>query len=554
MKKNYFTFGTIYCTFFLLVLLIFLSVFTTKKVSDTNSRYMTRFNWNPLYDEYLINDNVITIPEEFSLPNYIANSYTTWQYDYDTVDDVGFYSGIYDAKDYSLIAETRDCIEVMKVVSSEDGEQRTYSGRMMFLDQPLLTDEYFHRLITSVNGDKSKECVIEGARHDGTFMFDGTVTFNLNGTSRTYNIDIPVFVNEADAADLSDWNIGTNYHIENESFDSEVYAYNINDLKTARNKEAKELGEEYIENFRNGDKRYDTLLEENGFFTSRKVVLTNVDDGNYVKVTCTSFHPFTIVLKENRSLYIAALVIFLIIEAATIISIRKLYKNQKSFEIRSQKLTRGIAHELKTPLAITKACVENWEYIDENERKEYSDKIISEVDHMSGLITKLLDLSKLSTDKSSVNREKVDLMVLSESIVDRMDDLARERKLEITLSGEEGRNTFPVYADPEMMHIVISNFVSNAYKYADHSIRIKLSEHGSKVKFSIINDGTRIDKKDLAKVWDIFYKTDGSRSDRMSSSGVGLAVVKSILDLHNAKYGCYSDSEGTEFWFEISRG
>ena len=102
-----------------------------------------------------------------------------------------------------------------------------------------------------------------------------------------------------------------------------------------------------------------------------------------------------------------------------------------------------------------------------------------------------------------------------------------------------------------MMKMVLSNFMSNAVKYCDHVIMIQLIRNGRKIEFSITNDGAKIDKKDLDKIWDIFYTTDKARTDRMSSSGVGLSVVKSILDAHKADYSCTSGDNGTEFKFSM---
>ena len=85
----------------------------------------------------------------------------------------------------------------------------------------------------------------------------------------------------------------------------------------------------------------------------------------------------------------------------------------------------------------------------------------------------------------------------------------------------------------------------------DHIIMIQLNRNGRKIDFSITNDGAKIEKKDLDKIWDIFYTTDKARTDRMSSSGVGLSVVKSILDVHKADYGCTSGDNGTEFKFSL---
>jgi signal transduction histidine kinase len=213
----------------------------------------------------------------------------------------------------------------------------------------------------------------------------------------------------------------------------------------------------------------------------------------------------------------------------------------------------SFAHELKTPLAVTKACVENWEYIDEKDRHEYSEKIISEVDHMASMITKLLELSKLNGGHNSINREEFDILKLTKTVYERMDELAKERHLEVTITDYDNIGEYIAYADPEMMNIVIGNFISNAITYSDTYIRMTVSDLGKKIEFRITNDGARIESKDLAKVWDVFYKTDEARTDRISSSGVGLAVVKSILDMHKAKYGCTSTYNSTTFYFLIDK-
>ena len=220
-----------------------------------------------------------------------------------------------------------------------------------------------------------------------------------------------------------------------------------------------------------------------------------------------------------------------------------------NYEIRNQKLTRGIAHELKTPLAVTKATVENWDYFDEDRRKDYSKRVINEVDHMSDMVGKLLDVSKIKEGSNKINYEAVDLKKLTEDIISRSGELIRERNITVTFNRDD--KPYMVFADLEMMNMVLSNFLSNAIKYCDHIIMIQLNRIGRKIEFSITNDGAKIEKKDLDKIWDVFYTTDKARTDRMSSSGVGLSVVKSILDVHKADYGCASGDNGTEFKFSL---
>ena len=296
-------------------------------------------------------------------------------------------------------------------------------------------------------------------------------------------------------------------------------------------------------------KKHTGVASKKGIFTSTSVLICEANEGNLHVSYCISGKPLASVLKINSLTYIFMLLGFIILEPVVAFSFVMLYKNQMNYEIRNQKLTRGIAHELKTPLAVTKATVENWDYFDDDRRKDYSKRIINEVDHMSDMVGKLVEVSKIKEGSSKPNFENVDLKNLAENIIDRSRELLRERNITITFNRDE--KPYTVYADPDMMNIVISNFMSNAIKYCDHVIMIQLNRNGRKIEFSITNDGAKIEKNELDKVWDIFYTTDKARTDRMSSSGVGLSVVKSILDVHKADYGCTSGDKGTEFKFSM---
>ena len=296
-------------------------------------------------------------------------------------------------------------------------------------------------------------------------------------------------------------------------------------------------------------KKHDGVKTKKGVFTSTSVLICMAKEGNIHVSYCISGKPFASVLKSNAMTYIFMLLGFIILEALVVVSFVMLYKNQMNYEIRNQKLTRGIAHELKTPLAVTKATVENWDYFDDDRRKDYSKRIVNEVDHMSDMVGKLLDVSKIKEGGNKINKEAIDLKKLTEDTIKRNGELIRERNITITFNRDE--KPYTVFADPEMMNMVLGNFMSNAIKYCDHIIMIQLNRNGRKIEFGITNDGAKIEKKDLDKIWDIFYTTDKARTDRMSSSGVGLSVVKSILDVHKAEYSCVSGDKGTEFKFSM---
>ena len=92
--------------------------------------------------------------------------------------------------------------------------------------------------------------------------------------------------------------------------------------------------------------------------------------------------------------------------------------------------------------------------------------------------------------------------------------------------------------------------MTNAVKYSAGRIGIRISSD-QKVRFEISNDGQVLSREAASKVWDLFYKTDASRTDRLRSSGIGLAVTASILKAHKAKYECIPGENETTFRFEM---
>ena len=286
---------------------------------------------------------------------------------------------------------------------------------------------------------------------------------------------------------------------------------------------------------------YDTTEElDNGKFTIR-------NEDVFV------FHPFSTVVHNYMYVYILFFIVLIILQALTVFMMRRVYINRQNFEARTKNLTRSFAHELKTPLAVTKSYVENWDLVSEDERPAVSKKITYEVDHMTKMVNTLLDISKMDAGDFNLNLEDVELFDLTKVCFRHMEELARERNIEVDIKQDKEDGEYTVQADLDMMRMVISNFMCNAIKYGKTKVDVLLVDGSNNVTFKITNDGEPISKKDQKKIWDLFYKKDQSGSDRLTSSGVGLAVNKSILEIHKAKFGVESGAAGTTFWFEMKK-
>jgi signal transduction histidine kinase len=112
-----------------------------------------------------------------------------------------------------------------------------------------------------------------------------------------------------------------------------------------------------------------------------------------------------------------------------------------------------------------------------------------------------------------------------------------------------------VNADYDLTDQVFSNIFSNAINHIDENktIRISFAAKPNKIIVSVFNTGENIPQESLDKIWDSFYKVDKARTREYGGSGLGLKIVKTILDADNNAYGVQNLNGGVEFWFELDR-
>lgn len=544
MKKKYLSFGIIYCLVVLLIFLAGISFYSKKKIDDINNGM----------------SSIVLLPETLmggiksGTPETLAhNAVNSWKFLSVAGDDVGFYSSVVDTeKNGRVLFESQDFLQIWyygeietEVIENSDEryEAKTTQlapgdSRFMFFEEPLSLSKDEISDLRFPNGNDIR---IAGAKCDDTFVYGGTFTFTSGEKVRTLNIASPEFVNEEKSVPYEEWIVRLD--------DIEYCSLGGN---SAINKKAHKLSNAYVNKHLNGEVPAGSNVRE-GIFTTTSSVILVFEKGHYLITYYFVTHPLKMVIRDNLWVYILSVLTLVIVEALIIYAVRKLYLNQKRFELRSEKLTKGIAYDLQGPLAATRGYLDNWEDLSEDKRAEYSEKIISEVDHMSSMVTRLLELSKIHDGSVKLNREDVDLLKLTQNIKKRNSKAILEKNIDLTIECDEEADAYPVYADLEMMYIVINNFITNAIKYCDHKVKIRLKNYRNSIEFSITNDGAGIEKADLDKVWDVLYKADKGSSETGENSGVGLSVVKSILDAHNAKCGCFSGFKGTNFWFLMDR-
>lgn len=221
--------------------------------------------------------------------------------------------------------------------------------------------------------------------------------------------------------------------------------------------------------------------------------------------------------------------------------IENLIKQEKQF-------TSDASHELRTPISVILAQGEYLLDIAEDEKeKDLAQSIVDKANQVSKLVSRLLLLARIDQNRQKFNKEKVDLGVLADIAVDSMKELAEKKN--ITLSANIADNTF-AEADESLLLSAITNLISNGIKYGKESgyVTISASQTGDKTEITIEDNGIGIDKEHIDRIWDRFYRIDDVRNDEYGSCGLGLSMVKSIIELHGGTISAKSTfGQGTVF-------
>lgn len=227
-------------------------------------------------------------------------------------------------------------------------------------------------------------------------------------------------------------------------------------------------------------------------------------------------------------------------------------KKERIDEMRKEFLS-NVSHELKTPLALIQGYAEGLkECVNEEEesRDFYCEVIVDEADKMNQMVRKLLTLNQLEFGNDVVELERFDMTEMVRSIVAASSLMATAEGINLEFLQDE-----PVYVwgDEFKIEQVISNYLSNAIHYArgEKQIRIFFRKKDAHLRVSVFNTGERIPEEELEKVWIKFYKVDKARTREYGGSGIGLSIVKAIMNSHHQNCGIINHENGVEFWMEL---
>ncbi len=214
----------------------------------------------------------------------------------------------------------------------------------------------------------------------------------------------------------------------------------------------------------------------------------------------------------------------------------------------------NVSHELKTPIALVlgyaeglKECIND----DAESRDFYCDVIIDEAEKMDVMVKKLLTLNQLEFGNENVVMERFDIVEFVHNFLQSANILIKQNNVTVTL--ESDADSIPAWGDEFKIEEVFTNYFSNALNHVDgeRKISVAIRKREDVVRVSVRNTGNPIPEEALEHLWEKFYKVDKARTREYGGSGVGLSIVKAIMESMNRDYGVINHEDGVEFWFEL---
>ncbi len=260
----------------------------------------------------------------------------------------------------------------------------------------------------------------------------------------------------------------------------------------------------------------------------------------------------------------------------------------------------NVSHELKTPIALIQGYAEGLKEginDDPESREFYCDVIMDEASKMNLMVKNLLTLNQLEFGNDEVTFERFDVSKLIQGVIQSCEILIQQANAKVDFIGDSpvyvwadefkteqvirnyltnalhhvdnereiliqqanakvdfiGDSPVYVWADEFKTEQVIRNYLTNALHHVDNErrIEVRILSQNDIVRVSVFNSGHPIPQEDLAKLWDKFYKVDKAHTREYGGNGIGLSIVKAIMESFHQKYGVRNFDNGVEFWFEL---
>ena len=213
----------------------------------------------------------------------------------------------------------------------------------------------------------------------------------------------------------------------------------------------------------------------------------------------------------------------------------------------------NVSHELKTPIALIQGYAEGLTEgmcEDEESRNYYCEVIMDEAGKMNKMVKQLLTLTALEFGNDAPSMDTFDITELIQDLIRSSSILIQQNEATVCYQPD---GPCMVFADEFKIEEVVTNYLTNAIHHLDgeRRIEIRIEKIGETVKVTVFNTGNPIPEADLPNLWTKFYKVDKARTRAYGGSGIGLSIVKAIMDIHHQSCGVVNVEGGVEFWFTL---
>ncbi len=229
-------------------------------------------------------------------------------------------------------------------------------------------------------------------------------------------------------------------------------------------------------------------------------------------------------------------------------------EKQKKEDKLKREFVSSVSHELKTPITVISGYAEGLrsDVIETKEDVEYYiDVIYEESEKMAIMVNDLLDLYKLESKSFTMRKEIINISELISDIIDKFEFILKEENIKVNTNIDD------VYIEGDRIRIgqVINNFLDNAIHHIDKNKKINIytEQTDNKVKINLYNSGENIKEDNIEKIWYSFARVDDVRTSSQNRVGLGLAIVREIMNLNNGEYGVFNVDNGVVFWIELNK-
>ena len=228
-------------------------------------------------------------------------------------------------------------------------------------------------------------------------------------------------------------------------------------------------------------------------------------------------------------------------------------ERERELEQLRKDFVSGVSHELKTPLGIIRGYAEGVRDEVFEDANYYLDVIIEETEKMDKLVVDMLELSNLESENFKLHPVNFDLHGLIDLVINKFEYAIVEKNIRVDFI--DTCKSPVLNADEFRIEQVLVNYFSNALRYAKKgsSLSLRLYDKNSHLVFEIENKGEHIPEDKIDKVWNRFYCVDPARSKAEGGTGLGLTIVRNIIELHEGIFGAKNTQEGVMFYFTLPK-